>query len=370
MLKCLIERIKTNSLRINRIVSNNKLALWAWLLLVKIHDSLTGGKIQKSIDETINEFGRQADYKKLQRELWRCREVYLITPDEYFLFDFENQSENNKKQFVGNREKELICKAINKNEICEIFTDKYQSYLTFKDFYQREVVLLSGDSAKETFFQFLEKHGCGILKVYNSSRGRGIALVEQSHAEDIWNKKLVNEIAAGVSFVLEERIQQSKEMAKFNPDSVNTVRFGTYRMPGKTELLFAALRAGRRGQIVDNGGAKGVFASIDVNSGLVICDAKDKSGHLYATHPDSGVPFKGFPIPEWDKACDFVKRLANVLPEQLYVGWDIAHTDNGWVMIEGNSWSQMGLQQISTLVGLRDKINATFYQTIKNRSNP
>ena len=232
MLKCLIERIKTNSLRINRIVSNNKLALWAWLLLVKIHDSLTGGKIQKSIDETINEFGRQADYKKLQRELWRCREVYLITPDEYFLFDFENQSENNKKQFVGNREKELICKAINKNEICEIFTDKYQSYLTFKDFYQREVVLLSGDSAKETFFQFLEKHGCGILKVYNSSRGRGIALVEQSQAEDIWNKKLVNEIAAGVSFVLEERIQQSKEMAKFNPDSVNTVRFGTYRMPG------------------------------------------------------------------------------------------------------------------------------------------
>ena len=367
MIKSFWNKLKTSSLRINRTISGNKLALQVWLLLVKLQDRLTGGKVQASIDETIKLFNRNSDRKKLLKDIWLCREVYLITPDEYFLFDFENQPEKKKRQFVGNREKELLCAAINRDEICRIFTDKYQSYLTFKDFYQREVLKISGDDAKKTFFNFFEKHDQGILKVYNSSRGRGITAVDKSHSEDIWNKELANEIANGASFVLEEKVRQSAEMAAFNPDSVNTLRIGTYRLHGNVMILFAALRTGRRGHIVDNGGNGGIFAVIDMENGVVSTNAKDKCGHQFAVHPDSNLPFKGFHIPEWDKACEFVKKLSNVLPEQLYVGWDIAHTDNGWVMIEGNSWSQMGLQQIGTMVGLRDKINETFYQTIKER---
>ena len=85
--------------------------------------------------------------------------------------------------------------------------------MTFKDFYQRDVLKIFGDDAKKTFFIFFEKHDQGILKVYNSSRGRGITAVDKSQAEDIWNKELANEIANGASFVLEERVRQSEDVS-------------------------------------------------------------------------------------------------------------------------------------------------------------
>lgn len=59
------------------------------------------------------------------------------------------------------------------------------------------------------------------------------------------------------------------------------------------------------------------------------------------------------------------KELANVVPEQRYVGWDLAYTDAGWVMIEGNSWSQFVGPQISQRRGMRSYVDRTFYEYLK-----
>jgi hypothetical protein len=367
----LVRAFKYGNLRINHIISNNSLALQVWLVLLKIYDKwFNENKIMNLIDETIKTFTTVEGKEKstLRNAILRCREVNLISPDEYFLYNFANLTEEERHKFVGNHEKVALCFEIKNNSTWMLFISKYQTYLKFKDFYHREIIEISSIENKNDFFKFFEKHDRGILKPADSSLGRGVTLLDKSQAVNLWNDKLSSEIASGASFILEEYIRQSEKMALFNPDSVNTVRLATYRLHDETIFLFAALRTGIKGQIVDNGGAGGLTATIDLETGIVISNARNRFGKFFEKHPDSNVVFKGFQLPDWEKLRQLGKALSLVEPEQLYVGWDLAHTDNGWVMIEGNNRGQFVLTQRSSLVGLRDKINATFYQTLKERA--
>ena len=361
---------KYGNLRISHFISGNSLALQVWLVLLKTYDKwFNKNKIMNMIDKTIETFTKDdvKDKSSLRMAILRCREVNLISPDEYFLYGFANLSEKERHQFVGNHEAMLLCSAINKNNVSCIFVNKYKTYLRFRDYFHREIIEISSCEAKDDFFNFFEKHDCGILKPAQSALGRGVTLLEKSQAFNVWREKLSPEIASGSSFVLEERIRQSKTMALFNPDTVNTVRIATYRLNGKTVLLFAALRTGIKGQIVDSGGAGGLAATINLETGIVISNGRNRLGEFFESHPDSKTVYKGFQIPEWEGLRQLAQTLSLVVPEQLYVGWDLAHTDNGWIMIEGNSLGQFVLTQRTSLIGLRDEINATFYQTIKAR---
>lgn len=65
----------------------------------------------------------------------------------------------------------------------------------------------------------------------------------------------------------------------------------------------------------------------------------------------------GFRVPYWDEAVEFVKALALVLPDTHYCGWDIAITEDGPLMIEGNSRGQF-VWQYPILIGIREKLSS------------
>ena len=46
--------------------------------------------------------------------------------------------------------------------------------------------------------------------------------------------------------------------------------------------------------------------------------------------------------------------MASEVPDVHYVGWDIALTNEGWVMIEGNEDGQFGFQYIGP--GVADEV--------------
>lgn len=97
--------------------------------------------------------------------------------------------------------------------------------------------------------------------------------------------------------------------------------------------------------------------------GVVITDGFSENGEVYKTHPNTMFLIKGYSIPEWECAIELVKKLAMVVPEQVYVGWDLAYTDTGWIMIEGNSWGQY-IVQIPLRKGIRSIIEDSFYKLI------
>jgi hypothetical protein len=326
--------------------------------------------LAKKMDKAIETFAKDADRKSLEKAIWKDVVTYLIDPEEYFLYGFEYLNDEQKHSFVGNREKELICGWLNhlpeNHDAWKVFMDKWLTYEAFKPYYQREAIHITSSSDKDAFIAFCKKHKTVITKVSNSSQGRGISRISASDDLDVvFSKMEQSTLTNGGTVVVEEVVNQSEIMSVFNESSVNTVRITTFRKDDEIVIMFAFMRTGRKGAVVDNGGSGGLLIGIDEKIGECNAEGCDEEGHRYRTHPDSGVEFIGFKIPEWDKAVTLAKELATVIPEQRYVGWDLAYTDVGWVMIEGNSWSQFVGPQISQRRGMRSFVDRTFYEYLK-----
>src|SRR5699024_5068176 len=139
---------------------------------------------------------------------------------------------------------------------------------------------------------------------------------------------------------LEEPIIQHPGMNKLYPGAINTVRMITFIKNGGVEFLGASLRIGNGGY-VDNAGSGGIFASVDINTGKLDSVAFDKEGAKLESHPITDIKIKGFQIPYWAESLALCKEAALKIPYVRTVGWDVALTEEGPVLIEGNDrWSR------------------------------
>ena len=73
-------------------------------------------------------------------------------------------------------------------------------------------------------------------------------------------------------------------------------------------------------------------------------------------HPDSGVIIPGFEIPFFAEALELCKEASKLISKINILGWDIAITHSGPVMIEVNNFPGFRLYQRPIRKGLRSKI--------------
>jgi hypothetical protein len=140
-------------------------------------------------------------------------------------------------------------------------------------------------------------------------------------------------------FMLEEYVQQHETMAAFNPSSVNTLRLITVRSPqGDVDCVGGYLRMGRAGSLVDNGGAGGLSVLLDENGKCGAIAKPAKGGYRsFTTHPDTNVTFEGIVVPFFHEARALIEHAHRVLGPVHSLGWDIAITEDGPVIIEVNA---------------------------------
>lgn len=48
--------------------------------------------------------------------------------------------------------------------------------------------------------------------------------------------------------------------------------------------------------------------------------------------------------------------MASIMPSVKMIGWDLAHTDEGWVLIEANERSQIVGPQITMNIGVKKEL--------------
>jgi hypothetical protein len=65
-------------------------------------------------------------------------------------------------------------------------------------------------------------------------------------------------------------------------------------------------------------------------------------------HPDTGTRFSGLQMPFWKEVLDLCTRAARVTPNLRSVGWDIALTPEGPVIVEGNPDWDLPMVQVHT----------------------
>ncbi len=286
---------------------------------------------------------------------------HLITPDEYFLYGFAGKTEAEKDAFVGDMERTVLCSRMyNSNSAGLVYMDKMATYRHFSLFFKREVIEIAKEGDFEAYCAFVDRHATYMVKPSCSSRGNGIR--KETVGSEAKERRLAfRRMLGSVPCVVEELIDQGDEMAVLHPQSVNTIRYATFYDGQSIHVICCFVKIGRGSSVVDNGGAGGFLAAVDEDTGKIITPGRTELGEVIDVHPDTGVKIVGYQIPAWNDLRSMVAELVKVLPEQKYVGWDLAWSGTkGWVLVEGNSGGQFVGPQISRRQGIRPIIESTF----------
>lgn len=200
--------------------------------------------------------------------------------------------------------------------------------------------------------------GRAFAKPLAANMGRGARIVSADPDE------LRTIAEADQHMIFQPVVEQHPTLASLNPSSVNTIRINTLRTDDEVESHVATLRVGREGRIVDNAAAGGMCVKIDMATGQLGPFARTKpeiSTRKFERHPDTGVAFASIVVPHWQQVLDLVLRGARAMAPLRSLGWDVAVTPKGPVIIETNAaWAPEVFQLCQPLgaTGLGDKILA------------
>lgn len=295
---------------------------------------------------TLSNFGISPTDELLSDMLKEAKE-HDVTFDEYLMYHFYELDEKERREFIPIWEMaSKYIEVFNDYRTADLFYDKEKVYKRFKHFYKRKLIVLHkyNNTEKEEFVTFFQSAGCVIVKPYDGGQGREVQIFNDSADAEKVFEILKHDYRHGA--VVEEVVQQDDRMASLHPASLNTLRIATFRLEDEIIVLPPILRVGTNGAVVDNGGSGGIFCQLDGNG--VITGTCDEKGRKYEYHPTTNKRMIGFQVPGIANAINLAKQLSAVYPEVRYVGWDIALSKDGYVMIEGNSgagfvvWQFMG----------------------------
>lgn len=140
--------------------------------------------------------------------------------------------------------------------------------------------------------------------------------------------------------ILQPRLTNEAVLAPLAPHALCTLRLLTARAPGGApELVLATFRTGAGGSTSDNFTSGGIAVAVDLASGRLASGVRLDTRLVIAPaerHPDTGVPFAGFPVPRWHEAKTLALAAHARLRAMAFVGWDIAFTPDGLILLEGN----------------------------------
>lgn len=215
------------------------------------------------------------------------------------------------------------------------------------------------------------KKGGGVIAVCDVKQADNGSYILTDPNDNTWKveelaEKLSNQFSESSypGYLIEEKIEQHPLLSQINSSSVNTCRLLTLVQPDNTITIpFAAFRFGRMGNTVDSWSNGGIAFQVNVETGELIRGSFHPDWGLtknVSYHPDSRMKLRGLVVPGWNEIKDLVLKAAFVTPDIKSIGWDVAVSRKGVLLIEGNSlWSPLIFQGVCG--GFLDPKNKEFF---------
>ncbi|MBR1763655.1 MAG: hypothetical protein IJ731_09895 [Eubacterium sp.] len=174
-----------------------------------------------------------------------------------------------------------------------------------------------------------------IVKPRTKGGGRGIFFIEKGASYEKVEEAI--DYLGPVGFVIQETLEQSEFMKKFNPSSVNTLRITSFLWKDEVHILASLIRVGKKGNEVDNYSQGGSLIGLDAKTGKC-CRWAFTHEHERITVLPSGLDLnQDLYVPNYEKAVSMVKEMHSRIPYIRMVSWDIAiDCENEPVFIENN----------------------------------
>ena len=298
---------------------------------------------QKKVDASVKKVMERTgwDYESTKAKLLATAERTGCTPTEFFLYRFYELTEEEQDTYYIAKYQKLFQKKYGTNkDFVALLYDKERTNNHFAEYVRRPWCV----NTKVTFEQFSETFKDTTRVMYKPIAGHRGYGVEAIYLTPENMKEVYDRLATYPEGVVEAFIKQHPEMCKLSPTSVNSLRFVTFSSNKKpvtpdgkmVDIAYSIVRFGREGAIVDNLHSGGMVANVDLETGCLATDGADRNGDMWVTHPDTGVTIKGFKIPYFEEAREMVKEAIATRKVEGYIGWDIAISENGPMLLEVN----------------------------------
>ena len=264
---------------------------------------------------------------------------YGIGYTDYLKGDYVNLTKEEKKDFVTTKSFRKLLRYLNNYKYDACMSDKVVFNRIFKDFIKREFIDLRISSLND-FKNFIKDKKYVFAKPLTDFGGHRIRKIEVSSIKNL--KELYDELINEKLSLIEEEIVQHKELNKLNPYAVNSFRIVTLVKDGEAHILANALRININDESVV--GCQDAYMRLDEN-GHIISKVVDDLANEYECHPIAKIPFKDVTVPFVKESFELALNAALMVPEVRYVGWDIAITEKGPLIMEGNEYPSYGLVQ-------------------------
>lgn len=273
------------------------------------------------------------DSEKTEKMILEAQQRTGCTYTEYFIYRFYELSKEEQEQvFLVEDSKKLIYKYDVDREFAYTLTDKGKTNEYFAEYLNRPWCINTKVTLEE-FKKTFETVERIMYKPIAGNRGKGIKAFDLTaeNAEAVYNE--LKEFPDGV---VEAFVIQHPELNRLFPESVNTVRIVSISTNKDVDIAYAALRIGNGKAVVDNFHSGGMTAAIDMQTGKLTTNAADMNGNVFKEHPVTGVQFKEFEVPYFKEAMELVKDAISKNKIKGYLGWDVAISETGPVLIEVN----------------------------------
>lgn len=206
-------------------------------------------------------------------------------------------------------------------------------------FYNEEEQKQEIDGLKE-FITYIKGLDTNLfIKPTNGIQGKNCFKLLKNNLNDIDYLNHIFEISKTDDYIFQELISQHEIVNQIYNGSINTIRIDSYRDNlDKKYILTAFMRFGSNGNYTDNTSTGGFIVPIDLESGTFKGDGiqyLSVGTEPVESHPNTHIKFKGTKVPDIEQVKSLVIQLSSKFSDKL-VGWDIALTDKGPVVVEGN----------------------------------
>ncbi len=152
-------------------------------------------------------------------------------------------------------------------------------------------------------------------------------------------------------YLVQRVIVQHPILSSMAAASVNTVRIDTYLDGDTVHFNTAVLRVGNGVACTDNWASGGLIVDVDLSSGILRGHGKSKSKfgkREFGAHPVTQARFDGVALPYWQELKLLVQSAARAMVPLRSLGWDVALTPDGPLIVEVNHDYDLFLSQYAS----------------------
>jgi len=281
---------------------------------------------------------------------------YNTSIKDYFYFRFFELTAVERKKWAGTGFMYEYQLLMNPKGARDILEDKILFLQRYKPFINRRFYSVSSIKSEDNDLEKMLSNDSGKI-VLKSSHGQVGAEVEVISTEKFNLKDLTEYMRVNNYDLAEEYVVQHHSLMELSPSGLNTIRVFTQLNGVEVDFLGARLRISVNSP-VDNMGAGNLAAPVNIETGEVNGSAvySDITKHDEDIHPITGKEIVGFEIPFWKETVEMVRKAALYIPENRSIGWDVAITETGPQLIEGNhNWCKL-LWQLPVKQGLKNEL--------------